>query len=126
VSFRFICMVLAFLPLAAAAEPVSTIIADRESGLSAQAQSRLGWTAEKCRRYRIAWTQLMQRRGRTGLSESFLAGHDAFIARDCQDPRDVCPRSPGELEVANAMTIAAMNAGTASTFPPFACKPASG
>jgi hypothetical protein len=91
----------------------------------AQALPANGWTAEKCRRYRIAWTDLMQRRGRTGLTDQFVASHDAFIARGCQDPRDVCPRSPDDLDVANAMTIAAMNAGTASTFLPFACRPAS-
>jgi hypothetical protein len=112
----------AVLPLAVAAQPVLTTLVDGQSDQMAQATTETGWATEKCRRYRIAWTQLAQRRGRTGLSEQFLASHDAFMARNCEDPRDVCPRSAAELDVANAMTMAAMNAGTASTFLPFACR----
>jgi hypothetical protein len=38
------------------------------------------------------------------------------------DTADVCPRSGEEIETANVLTIAAMNAGMASTFLPFACR----
>lgn len=79
------------------------------------------WREEKCARYRRAWLQALARLGRDGLSAAFVERHEAFLARGCDDPRDVCPRSPQELAIANVMIIQAMNAGMASTFPPFAC-----
>lgn len=79
------------------------------------------WRVEKCARYRAAWDEALKRFGRAGVSEDFLARHAAFIARGCDDPRDVCPRSQEELALADVMTLRAMNAGTASTFLPFAC-----
>jgi hypothetical protein len=86
----------------------------------AVAQSR-DWTAEKCSRYSEMWPQALARFGRVGLSEEFLARHEAFIASGCRT-RDVCPRSPQEIAMADVMTIAAMNAGTASSFVPFICR----
>ena len=80
------------------------------------------WTLEKCRRYREATEETLRRFGSGGLSDLFAAEHQAFLDRDCADPRSVCPRSPDELAFANRLVIRAMNAGTASTFPPFACK----
>lgn len=80
------------------------------------------WTLEKCRRYREATEDTLRRFGKGGLSDLFAAEHQAFLDRDCADPRSVCPRSPEELAFANRLVIRAMNAGTASTFPPFACK----
>jgi hypothetical protein len=86
----------------------------------AAAQSR-DWTAEKCSRYSQVWPEALARFGRVGLSEEFLARHEAFIASGCRT-RDVCPRSPQEIAMADVMTIAAMNAGTASSFVPFVCR----
>jgi beta-lactamase class D len=98
-----------------------------DAGQTAPQQTAAGgWAAEKCRRYQTAWRQLMTRRGFTDLSGEFLANHEAFMWRGCEDPRDVCPRSTGELDVANQMSIAAMNAGTASTFLPFSCRATQG
>ena len=65
---------------------------------------------------------MLARRGRAGLSEGFLSAHDAFLASGCTARADVCPRSPEELDLANVLTLAAMNAGAASTFLPFACR----
>jgi hypothetical protein len=79
------------------------------------------WSETKCARYSAAWSALMKRRGPSGLGADFLSRHDAFIASGCTSAPDVCPRSGAELDVANIMVIAAMNAGTASTFPPFRC-----
>lgn len=64
----------------------------------------------------------MTNRGIADISPQFRESHDAFIASGCTKQADVCPRSARELDVANAMVIAAMNAGAASTFPPFACR----
>lgn len=86
----------------------------------AEAQSR-DWTAEKCSRYGQVWPEALARFGRVGLSPEFLAQHEAFIASGCRT-RDVCPRSPQEIALADVMTIAAMNAGTASSFVPFICR----
>jgi hypothetical protein len=87
----------------------------------AQAQFERAWTEEKCRRYGQSWEQALARFGRAGLSEQFLARHDAFLASGCRT-RNVCPRSEQELAMADVMTVAAMNAGTASSFVPFICR----
>lgn len=79
------------------------------------------WTETKCARYAAAWKTLTARRGTAGLSADFLLRHEAFISGGCAGEPGVCPRSTAELDVANAMIVAAMNAGTASTFPPFRC-----
>lgn len=79
------------------------------------------WSETKCARYMAAWTTLMNKRGAAGLGPAFLNSHDAFMASGCRSETDVCPRSAAELDVANIMVIAAMNAGAASTFPPFRC-----
>ena len=86
----------------------------------AEAQTR-GWTVEKCNRYGQSWAEALSRFGRAGLSEEFLARHDAFLASGCQ-ARNVCPRSAQELAMADIMTVAAMNAGMASSFVPFICR----
>lgn len=80
------------------------------------------WTQEKCARYKAAWMNLLARRGTQGLGPDFLASHEAFLASGCTAKAEVCPRSGPELDVANILVIAAMNAGTASTFLPFACR----
>jgi hypothetical protein len=80
------------------------------------------WRQIKCERYSKAWQTALARSGPQGLGTEFLARHAAFIASGCTGEANVCPRSPQELQLANIMIIAAMNAGTASTFPPFACR----
>ncbi|QPC86723.1 hypothetical protein GA830_08225 [Mesorhizobium sp. NBSH29] len=80
------------------------------------------WAAEKCQRYRAAWDELMARDGQQGLTADFLASHDRFMATGCIARADVCPSTDREMELANQLSIAAMNAGTASTFLPFACR----
>jgi hypothetical protein len=93
-------------------------------GLAAPARAQEpppDWRVEKCARYGAAWSEALKRFGRAGLSEDFIARHDAFLARGCESPREVCPRSKEELSLANVMVLRAMNAGTASTFLPFAC-----
>lgn len=76
----------------------------------------------KCARYSEAWSAIVARRGTSGLGQPFLARHAAFLASGCTAPPDVCPRSAAELEVANMLVMMAMNAGMASTFPPFSCR----
>ena len=76
----------------------------------------------KCARYKTAWSEALARRGTKGLGQEFLDRHEAFLASGCTAQANVCPRSAEELDLANMMVVAAMNAGTASTFPPFACR----
>lgn len=76
----------------------------------------------KCARYAAAWTEAQSRIGQAGLGGAFLAGQDAFIASNCRARPGICPRSPQELAMADILTIAAMNAGMASSFLPFACR----
>ncbi len=87
-----------------------------------RAQPAQDWPTVKCARYKAAWADALARRGRRGLSDDFIASHDAFLASGCTARADVCPRSPEELDLANVLTVLAMNAGTASTFLPFACR----
>ena len=86
----------------------------------APAQQR-SWPEEKCARYAEAWTEAQARFGRQGLSREFFDAQGAFIASGCRSRASICPASPQELDIANAVTIAAMNAGMASSFVPFRC-----
>ncbi|WP_342362912.1 hypothetical protein [Terrarubrum flagellatum] len=79
------------------------------------------WSAVKCERYSKAWREALTRLGTRGLGQEFLDRHETFLASRCEGPHDVCPRSAEELKLANIMVVRAMNAGTASTFPPFGC-----
>jgi hypothetical protein len=88
----------------------------------AQESPTKSWPEVKCARYKKAWTEALARRGRLGLGREFLESHEAFLASGCTARADVCPRSSEELDLANIMVILAMNAGTASTFPPFYCR----
>ena len=103
----------------ACASDVSDAVAQNTSPKSWPPKS---WPEVKCERYGKAWTEALTRRGRQGLSLEFVERHEAFLASGCTTRADVCPRSTEELDLANIMVVAAMNAGTASTFPPFACR----
>jgi hypothetical protein len=87
-----------------------------------QGRQPQSWPEVKCARYKKAWSEAIARRGTRGLGPEFLERHEAFLASGCTTKADVCPRSAEELDIANMMVVAAMNAGTASTFPPFACR----
>lgn len=78
------------------------------------------WQATKCRVYAEALQNILDG-GEEDFSSSFLAENEAFVAAGCVEPVAVCPRSQADLDAANLLTIAAMNAGAASTFLPFAC-----
>jgi len=80
------------------------------------------WNEIKCARYSKAWSQAMERVGREGLGPAFLERHAAFLASGCTSRADVCAKSDQEIALANAMIVMAMNAGMASTFPPFYCR----
>ena len=80
------------------------------------------WHDIKCIRYTKAWSAALSHQGMDGLGPTFLAAHAAFLASNCTRRADVCARSPQELKLANTMVILSMNAGTASTFPPFYCR----
>ena len=89
----------------------------------ALAQTRQdAWQREKCAAYATAWTEAQRRFGTAGLGPSFIDGHAAFLASGCRTGRDICPRTAEELAMADRLTVAAMNTGTASTFPPFRCR----
>ena len=100
---------------------VFAIVASGVPAQSTPAPRKRSWAEEKCLRYRKGWDEALRRLGRTGLGSDFLARHDAFLASGCTGVHDVCARSAEELKMADTMVVVAMNAGTASTFPPFAC-----
>jgi hypothetical protein len=107
---------------AALAALLAFSLANGASTAFAQSKEPQSWPEVKCARYKAAWSEALARRGTRGLGSEFLNRHDAFLASGCMTKADVCPRSTEELELANIMVVAAMNAGTASTFPPFACR----
>ncbi|KAF0123876.1 MAG: Uncharacterized protein FD152_3216 [Xanthobacteraceae bacterium] len=76
-----------------------------------QAQDLNARAAQKCDRYRQGWEDALRRRGTEGLSPG-----------GCLGPADICPRDGAETDLANVMTVRAMNAGMASTFLPWACR----
>jgi hypothetical protein len=78
-------------------------------GTTRAAAQEPSWAEVKCARYKKAWNDALPRMKAKGLGREFLDRHEAFLASGCTAKADVCPRS-------------AMNAGTASTFPPFACR----
>jgi hypothetical protein len=57
----------------------------------------------------------------SGISNRFLARHQAFIDLGCPESMRVCTSSRSEIELANLMTVLSMNEGMASTFAPFGC-----
>ncbi len=91
-------------------------------GASSALAQEPSWVEVKCTRYKKAWDEALARTKAKGLGQEFLHRHEAFLASGCTAKGDVCPRSEEELALANMMVVAAMNAGTASTFPPFACR----
>ena len=97
-------------------------IASGAGNAVAQDSQGANWSEVKCSRYKKAWSEALARRGREGLGQEFIARHEAFLASACTSRADVCPRTAEELDLANVLTILAMNAGTASTFLPFACR----
>ena len=101
---------------------IATLLASNVAPTMAQTLQSQSWPEVKCARYKKAWSDALAHRGTKGLGQEFLDRHEAFIASGCTTQGDVCPRSAEELDLANMMVVAAMNAGTASTFPPFACR----
>jgi hypothetical protein len=108
--------------IAALVALLATSIASGASPVAAQEPRSQSWPEVKCARYKNAWIEALARRGTRGLGQEFLDRHEAFVASGCTARADVCPRSTEELDLANIMVVAAMNAGTASTFPPFSCR----
>ena len=96
-------------------------VLDGISTASPQDRGLRSWREVKCARYRTAWSEALTRFGTGGLGRDFLQRHEAFLASGCLADADVCPRSAEEFKLANIMVILAMNAGAASTFPPFKC-----
>lgn len=92
------------------------------ANLSPAQSENTAWQAEKCARYRAAWDEALKRFGHEGLGRAFLDRHQAFIDSGCTARADVCPRSRSELDMANTLTLRALNAGMSGTFLPFACR----
>jgi hypothetical protein len=108
-AFRSVVTALALLPTLACS-------------VSADETQPDAWTVEKCVRYEKAFDELLAFVGPEGITEGFIQGNRDFIAAGCSNGADVCPVSDKDIELANALTIAAMNFGTASSFLPFVCR----
>jgi hypothetical protein len=108
--------------LAAFAALLAFTAASGTAPVNAQDSRPQSWPEVKCARYKKAWSDALAHRSTKGLSQQFIERHEAFLASGCMTRGDVCPRSAEELDLANMMVVAAMNAGTASTFPPFSCR----
>lgn len=93
---------------------------EQEAGTTPQTRS--DWQQKKCDVYRQALAEILDHVGREGVSERFLARNQAFIDSGCLADVDACPQTDDDIEVANGLTIATMNAGAASSFSPFRCR----
>lgn len=92
----------------------------QEAGTTAEARS--DWQRKKCEVYRQAFAEILDHVGREGVSDIFMARNQAFIDSGCLADVDACPQTEADIEVANGLTIASMNAGAASSFGPFRCR----
>jgi hypothetical protein len=108
------------LALVAAMTATSALAIEQEPGTTAEARS--DWQRKKCDVYAKALTDILDHVGREGVSDRFLAENQAFIASGCLADVDACPETEDDIEVANGLTIATMNAGAASSFSPFRCR----
>lgn len=114
-------LALAFVATAAAsvAVPGRPALA-QEAGVTAE--DRSDWQRKKCDVYTKALGEILDHVGREGVSERFLARNQEFIDSGCLADVDACPETEIDIEVANGLTIATMNAGAASSFSPFRCR----
>lgn len=92
------------------------------SGLAQDGESLSAWQIEKCNLYEQAWEQALDGFGSDNLNYNFVAQNENFLASGCTSVPSVCPQSTQEIQIADFLTIAMMNAGAASTFLPFRCE----
>lgn len=110
------------LALALAFGLVAVTAARAEDEAGETASTRSAWQVEKCEVYRQAFTEIVEHVGREGVSASFLERNTEFIDSGCLAAVDACPQTDKDIEIANGLTIATMNAGAASSFSPFRCR----
>lgn len=79
------------------------------------------WQIKKCKIYREAWKDLPKLMDTTAFTQGFNDLNEAFIASKCLGNTKICPTNEAKIKAANLLTIASMNGGTASSFPPFRC-----
>ena len=92
------------------------------SSSRAQDATDLAWQAKKCAIYADEWADALAMRGKTGIGQEFIDRQATFIAAGCLGDRNVCPRSPEELRLADLLTLMAVSEGIAGTFLPFGCR----
>jgi hypothetical protein len=79
------------------------------------------WKQRKCALYGDAWAHLAGDGLPEGVSDGFVAAHDAFLASGCVDRGHVCPRSDAERDLADMLSLMAVAEGMAGSFLPFGC-----
>lgn len=114
-----LCSCIALL-LSLSGQPSLAYATEQEAGTTAEARS--DWQQEKCEVYRRAFSEILDHVGREGVSDMFMARNQEFIDSGCLADVDACPETEADIEVANGLTIASMNAGAASSFSPFRCR----
>jgi hypothetical protein len=108
------------LSLAVSVAAPGALAEEQEAGTTAEQRS--DWQRTKCDVYARALSDILDHVGRTGVSDRFLAQNKVFIDSGCLADVDACPETEAEIEIANGLTIATMNAGAASSFSPFRCR----
>jgi len=84
-------------------------------------ESESAWQAKKCAMFEENWGKALEFFGSDDLNYNFIAQNENFIASGCTESPSICPQSNQELDIANALTVAMMNVGSASTFLPYRC-----
>lgn len=97
------------------------IVLSPASPALAQGTEALSWTEQKCVLYTAAWHHLASDGAPDGVSDEFIAAHDAFLSSGCLDRGHVCPRTAQEVEIADTLSLMAVAEGMAGSFLPFNC-----
>jgi len=100
---------------------LATVSLSPGPGIAQEDGQLTAWQAEKCRIYRDSWEKALDFFGTNDMNYNFIAQNENFMASGCTAPISVCAQSNQERDIANALTLAMMNAGAASTFLPFRC-----
>jgi hypothetical protein len=119
-SARAACGQRLLLALACGAAIITEARSEDEAGETVGTRS--AWQVEKCEVYRKALADILDHMGRDGVSASFLERNNEYIDSGCLAAVDACPKTDKDVEIANGLTIATMNAGAASSFSPFRCR----
>jgi len=79
------------------------------------------WPQQKCALFTEAWATSAPAEGKGAPSPGFRQKIEAFIASGCETPRDACPATKADVELADALALIVALEGMSTTFLPISC-----